>query len=164
LEHHTNSAYPVLHGAALTLYISFQENKKKFGTTQEKELCADICVVDLIIRFLQKRPITFCGRFDYYMLLSGEMGMGGWGTIGTSEEKPPLVLKNCLSCDEIKLSAFLALSSYSVFINDGSRRNCGVPSSSPEGFQQRGIVVGIVGPRLSRGEVMYCTKNTECRE
>jgi hypothetical protein len=154
LEHHINSAYPVLHEAVLTLYVSFLEHKKKFGTTQEKHLYADMSVVDLVNRFLQKRPVMFCGRFDSYMLLSGERGMGGWSTIGTEKEKPPLVLEDCLSYDEIKLSAFLALSSHSVFINDGSRRNCGVPSASPEGFQHHGIVVGIVGPRLSHGEVM----------
>jgi hypothetical protein len=153
LEHHINSAYPVLHEAAVTLYIDFLEYKKKFGTTQEKELYADMSVVELVQRFLQKRAVTFCGRFDFYMLLSGERGMSGWDAIGTEAEKPPLVLQDYLSYDEIKLSAFLALSSYSVFINTGSRRNCGIPSSL-ETVRRHGVVVGIVGPRLSRAEVM----------
>lgn len=154
LEHHINSAYPVLHEAALTLYIDFLEYKKKFGTTQEKELYADMSVVDLVHRFLEKRAVTFCGRFDSYMLLSGEKGMSGWDEIGTKTETPPLVLQDCLSYDEIKLSAFLALSSYSVFLNTGSRRNCGIPSSSLETVRRHGVVVGIVGPRLSHGEIM----------
>jgi hypothetical protein len=154
LEHHINSAYPVLHEAALTLYIDFLEYKKKFGTTQEKELYADMSVVELVHRFLQKRAVTFCGSLDFYMLLSGERGMGGWDTIGTKTERPPLVLQDCLSYDEIKLSAFLALSNYNVFINTGSRRNCGVPSSSLETLRRHGVVVGIVGPRLSHAGVM----------
>jgi hypothetical protein len=153
LQHHVNSAYPVLHEATLTLYIDFLEYKKKFGTTQEKSLYADMTVVQLVHRFLEKRAITFCGRPDSYMLLSGEQGMGGWDTVGTKMESPPLVLQDCLSYDEIKLSAFLALSSYSVFINTGTRRNCGVPSS-PESVQRHGVVVGIVGPRLSAQGVM----------
>lgn len=154
LEHHINSAYPVLHEAALTLYFDFLEYKKKFGTTQEKELYANMSIVELVHRFLEKRAITFCGRFDSYMLLSGERGMGGWDTIGTKMEKPPLVLQDCLSYDEIKLSAFLALSNYSVFINSGNRRNCGIPSSSLETVRRHGVVVGIVGPRLSHAGVM----------
>lgn len=154
LEHHINSAYPVVHEAALTLYIDFLEYKKKFGTAQEKELYANMGVVELVQRFLEKRAVTFCGRFDSYMLLSGEKGMSGWDTIGTQMETPPLVLQDCLSYDEIKLSAFLALSSYSVFTNTGSRRNRGIPSSSLEAVRRHGVVVGIVGPRLSHGGVM----------
>jgi hypothetical protein len=153
LEHHINSAYPVLHEAVLALYIDFLEYKKKFGTTQEKALYSGMTVVDLAHRFLEKRAVTFCGRLDSYLLLSGERGMGGWDTVGTEVEKPPLVLQDCLSYDEIKLSAFLALSSYSIFINPGSRRNCGVPSS-PESVRRHGVVVGIVGPRLSAEGVM----------
>jgi hypothetical protein len=153
LEHHINSAYPVLHEATLTLYIDFLEYKKKFGTPQEKELYADMSVVELVHRFLEKRAVTFCGGLDFYMLLSGERGIGGWDTVGTKAEGPPLLLQDCLSYDEIKLSAFLALSCYSVFINTGSRGNCGVPSS-PESVRRHGVVVGIVGPRLSAPGVM----------
>jgi hypothetical protein len=154
LEHHINSAYPVLHEGALTLYIDFLEYKKKFGTTHEKELYADMTVVELVHRFLEKRAVTFCGCLDSYMLLSGEQGMSGWDTIGTTTERPPLILQDCLSYDEIKLSAFLALSSYSVFINTGSRQNRGIPASSLETVQRHGVVVGIVGPRLSHAGVM----------
>jgi hypothetical protein len=52
LEHRIISAYPVLHEGALTLYISFLEHKKKFGTRKEKELYTDMTVVDLIDCFL----------------------------------------------------------------------------------------------------------------
>ena len=63
---------------------------------------------------------------DYYMLMDGTVGEGGWENVGTPNEVRPLKLENCLSYDEMKLSAFLSVSSHTVFVNDGKRDNCGV--------------------------------------
>ncbi|PSN39812.1 hypothetical protein C0J52_13618, partial [Blattella germanica] len=153
LEHHVNSTYPLLHESALHLYIDFLEYKKKHGSKIEKEMYANMTIVDLVQRIVQKRALVFVGRFDHYTLLSGETGAGDWEKIGTDEECPPLVLKDCLSYDEVKLSAFLSVTSHSVFINDGNRKNCGVPESV-EGTQRHGVVVGMIGTRLAHGPVM----------
>lgn len=59
------------------------------------------------------------------------------------------VLANCLSYDEIKLSAMIIVSSHSEFINDGSRENRGVVTDDPDSIQPRGVVMGVVGTRLS---------------
>lgn len=45
----------------------------------------------------------------------------GWEEIGTTEEKPPLILENCLSYDEMKLSSMVYVSGYTECINGGSR-------------------------------------------
>ncbi|KAJ9582648.1 hypothetical protein L9F63_023026, partial [Diploptera punctata] len=153
LEHHANSAYPLLHEVAIQLYLDFLEFKKDYGSNIEKEIYKNMTLIDLVERLLQKRSIIFCGSRDYYTLLSGEEGMAGWDKIGTDEEVHPLLLQNCLSYDEMKLSAFLALSCHSAFINDGNRNNCGIPSDS-NCIEKNGVVVGIVGPRLSHGFVM----------
>lgn len=58
------------------------------------------------------------------------------------------VLKNCLSYDEVKLSAMMTMSSYTEFINDGSRKNKGVVSTNPDSIQPRGIIIGVVGSRF----------------
>ncbi|XP_069683119.1 uncharacterized protein [Periplaneta americana] len=153
LEHHINSSYPLLHEAAFSLYMNFLDHKKKFGTHIEKALYKNMSVIDLVQRLLDNRAAIFCGSLDFYMLLSGEEGYGNWKTIGTEVEKAPLLLKDCISYDEVKLSAFLAATCHSVFINDGQRYNRGVPSP-PENLERHGVVVGMVGPRLSAGEVM----------
>ncbi|XP_069683121.1 uncharacterized protein [Periplaneta americana] len=154
LEHHINSTYPVLHETALHLYINFLEHKNAFGTSVEKLLYADIKVTDLVQRLLEKRAVAFYGRSDTYLLLSQEGGSGHWECIGTSNEKPPLTLENCLSYDEIKLSAFLSVSSHSFFINDGNRDNCGVPTLNLNKFQNQGIIIGLIGARLESPGLM----------
>lgn len=75
-------------------------------------------------------------------------------TIGTEAETPPLVLKNVLSYDEIKLSALLSVSSHSEFINDGNRNNIGRIENDKSKIERCGVVIGLIGARLSRRDVM----------
>lgn len=58
------------------------------------------------------------------------------------------VLTKCLSYDEIKLSAMMAMSSHTEFINNGSRDNEGVVSTDPDSVQPRGVIIGVVGSRF----------------
>jgi hypothetical protein len=69
-------------------------------------------------------------------------------------EKPPLVLMNCLSYDEMKLSALLSVSSWSYFINEGTRDNKGVPQKNTQSFTTRGVIIGLIGARLKRVGLM----------
>nr|CAD7432017.1 unnamed protein product [Timema monikensis] len=155
LEDHANSAYPLLHESALYLYTEFLDHKRKYGTATEKAVYDKMGVVDLVQRLLEKRAVTFYGKRDAYLLISGKKGVQGWEYVGkdNGEEKPPLVLEQVLSYDEMKLSALLSVSSHSTFINDGNRNNKGEPSS-PKDLQRHGVIVGLIGTRLSRPNFM----------
>lgn len=73
---------------------------------------------------------------------------------GTPKEEEPATLKNCLSYDEIKLSALLSVSSYTQFINIGNRDNCGIIEDNENKIQKRGIIAGLIGARFEKAGVM----------
>ncbi|GJQ87944.1 hypothetical protein Trydic_g10872, partial [Trypoxylus dichotomus] len=103
-----------------------------------------------------KRAVMFVSNYDYYVLINGVEGNGEWETIGKENKEGNLTLENCLSYDEIKLSAFLSVSSYSYFVNDGSRRNGGVTAANRSNLQEEGIVIGLIGARMrKRGFMEY---------
>nr|CAD7445631.1 unnamed protein product [Timema bartmani] len=172
MEHYANSAYPLLHEDVLYLYINFLESKMRFGSAREKDLYSGMAVVDLVHRLLEKRAVTFFGSNDFYLLLNGEKGRGGWEDVGSSpadKEVPPLDFENCLSYHEMKLSAFLTVSSESAFINEGNRNNRGIPAQDPESVQAYGVVVGVIGTRLEKPgfmewEEVMVTKSQNVKE
>ena len=96
----------------------------------------------------------FVGRVDHYMLLNGKTGTGNWEKIGTPSESPPLVLEDCLSYDEIKLSALLSVSSFSYFVNDGDRNNWGRFEEERDKVEDNGVIVRVIGARLEKSRVM----------
>lgn len=109
----------------------------------------------------------FMGRFDSYLLLNGTRGAGKWDLIG-KDPRSRLSLENCLSYDEIKLSAFLSVSSFSYFINNGTRKNMGKIPSTRLNIENEGVVIGLIGARLKKIKVMEYeemvitkTQNTE---
>lgn len=105
-------------------------------------------------RLLDKRCASFIARNDKYLLLGGERGASGFETVGTAEEKAPLVLANLLSYDDIKLSALLSVSSHTIFINEGERANCGRVALNSKTLEPSGVIVGMIGARLSRRNLM----------
>lgn len=66
---------------------------------------------DLVDRLLTKRCVSYFGRNENYLLSSGERGQGDFSTVGTDEEAAPLLMNDCLTRDEIKLTGFLLISS-----------------------------------------------------
>lgn len=126
LNRNINSVYPIVHHKALELFCKFILYKRKYGTKIEKSLYKDMSLKDFIDRLLKKRAVAFVGVQDSYHLLTNEEGMGNWENIGKTSQKPPLVLEDCLSYDEIKCSAFLCVSSYTYFLNTGDRKNMAV--------------------------------------
>lgn len=118
-----------------------------------RELYGSLGLLDLVDRLLKKRPIVFYNPNDVYLLRDGTEGCDGFLNIGHSKEHGKLTLQEYMSYDEMKLSALLAVSSRSVFINDGGRHNRGLPISS-EKFVSEGVIVGLVGTRLEREGVM----------
>ena len=93
----------------------------------------------------------FCNSFDKYYLVDGYMGSGGFEDIGFKNKILPI--EDFMTYDEIKLAALLSISSRSIFINNGSRNNHG-SLGKPGSYVEEGIIIGQVGPRFQKPEVM----------
>ncbi|KAF2351566.1 Protein of unknown function DUF4804 [Trinorchestia longiramus] len=155
LEDFVHSVYPIVHHTCLQLIWDFLDQKRRYGSNAERKVYVGMDIVDFIDRLLKKRPMSFLGPDDRYYLPPPMMqhGFGGFEAIGTDEQKYPLVLENFLSYDEMRVSALLSLSSWSWFVNDGRRKNYG--EKDPEDkYQTEGVIVGQVGARLRKEEVM----------
>uniref|UniRef100_W8AIK8 Uncharacterized protein n=1 Tax=Ceratitis capitata TaxID=7213 RepID=W8AIK8_CERCA len=148
------SAYPVIHERVLGLYLAFLEHKCKYGNKRELKLYQNLTLTDFVQRLLAKRCVSFFGKNDKYLLLSRHRGCSGFLDIGTDAEKPPLLLQDVLCYDEIKLSAFLSVSSHTEFLNDGNRQNCGVIEKNKSLIETDGVIIGLIGARLVRRDVM----------
>lgn len=64
------------------------------------------------------------------------------------QQKPPLVLEDLLSYDEIKLAAYVFVSGHTECINDGERKNAGVVSE--ENAEKSAIIIGKCYMSLNR--------------
>nr|XP_037877088.1 uncharacterized protein LOC101735359 isoform X5 [Bombyx mori] len=148
LKRNISETYPIIHERVLLLMAHFLIYKREHGSSIEKELYRDMTIPELIDRLLLKRAVSFMGARDAYMLMSGKKGVDGWENVGTPAETEPLVLKDVLSYDEIKLSAFLFVSGPTECINSGSRRNCGVLDD--DDIEKEAIIIGAIGPRFKR--------------
>lgn len=60
--------------------------------------------------------------------------------MGTEQETPPLVLKDCLSYDEMKISALVYTSGHTQCINDGTRKNAGVVKT--DDIETEAVIIG----------------------
>lgn len=111
-----------------------------------------------VARLVEKRSLVFMGTSDHTVLRDGRM-IGPlhkeWDRVGTDAEVTSkyLTLKEYLSYDEMLLGSLLGVSGPSYFINDGSRFNHAKPGK-PGTFEERGVVVGLVGARFERDDRM----------
>lgn len=98
----TSWLYPLKHSNSLSVVFHFIP-----GFPGEKELYARLGLSDFVQRLLDKRCVTFMGQRDFYLLLSAERCYAGnnYIDVGTPEERPPLVLKDLLSYDEVKVGS-----------------------------------------------------------
>uniref|UniRef100_S4PGH9 Uncharacterized protein n=1 Tax=Pararge aegeria TaxID=116150 RepID=S4PGH9_9NEOP len=142
------STYPLIHERVLILMTRFLTYKKQFGSNIEKDFYKEMTVQQFIERILKKRAASFYGPSDKYLLLTGETGASGWELVGSSEQKEPLLLENCLSYDELKLSAMVYVSGYTDCINDGNRKNSGVVKD--DDIEDNAVIIGLIGPRVKR--------------
>nr|8DMT_A Chain A, RE54994p [Drosophila melanogaster]8DMT_B Chain B, RE54994p [Drosophila melanogaster]8DMT_C Chain C, RE54994p [Drosophila melanogaster]8DMT_D Chain D, RE54994p [Drosophila melanogaster] len=148
------SAYPLIHERTLGLYLQYLEHKCRWGNAVEKPIYRNLSLCGFVQRLLVKRCASFFARNDKYLLVSGESGASGFEAVGTREEKAPLVLANVLSYDDIKLSALLSVSSRTEFVNEGERTNCGHVDLNTKTLERHGVIVGMIGARLSRRNLM----------
>lgn len=150
---------PVIHASLWSLLDNFLTFKMAHGSRVEQEFYnkgADgerMTSHGLVTRLLSKRPLMFMTESDMYLLKSGHSGSGGFNVIGTDSECHPLLLRDYISYDEMQISALIAASCPSIFINNGGRQNCGRFDSSGE-FVGDGVIVGQVGARFEREDLM----------
>ena len=107
----------------------------------------------LVLRLIARRPLTFYRFDDHYLLRTGEKGNGGFDLIGTKHERPPLVLKNLISYDEMALSSLISVSVPTPFFNNGHRDNYGRPGHESQ-YPFEGVYAGVVGSRFERERCM----------
>lgn len=153
-EEDAASTRPVLHVSAQPLFAEFIKLMQA-GTPQEQAAYAGLTVQTLAARFIRCRPLMFMTGVDEYLLPSGESGIGwkDFDAIGTASERPPLVMQDYLSYDEMLLSALLGTSTPVHFINRGARGNKGKPEQKGT-FERRGVYLGQVGARFERPGLM----------
>lgn len=155
LDRNANSAYPLIHENALNLYANFLLYKRNEGSDIEKNLYKDMSVMGLVERFLLKRAVSFLGPQDKFRLVNGAVKSASkWEDVGKPSEGSPLLLRDCLSYDEMKLSAFLSVSSYTYFLNSGNRTNRGIMDHRRGDIEDEGVIVGLIGPRMEKPGVM----------
>lgn len=129
--------------------MNFLHHKRHHGTSMEKQFYAKMSLIQFVHRLLTKRCVVFMNESDDFMLLSGEKGFGGFEKVGIGKS-----LNEFLSYDEIKLSAFLSVSSYSEFLNSGSRTNVGYNERDKTKIELHGIIIGMIGARFEREGAM----------
>lgn len=153
IAHQAQTTYPLLHLQVKTLINDFLSYKRAFGSKKEKELYATMNLASFIDRLLKKRPLMFMTPSDLYLLRTKEKGHGGFETIGTDQERSPLILNDYLSYDEMQISALLGVSVPTYFINDGARENRAIPGKS-DTYEPKGVYIGLVGARFEKPGLM----------
>ncbi|EDW82645.1 uncharacterized protein Dwil_GK25024 [Drosophila willistoni] len=154
MEKQISSVYPVIHERTLLLYLNYLEHKTLWCNEVERPVYESLSLCAFIQRLLEKRCASFFARQDTFLLLSGHKGAGGFESIGTTKEKSPLKLEQCLSYDDIKMAALLSVSSHTEFINEGERTNCGRVQRDRRKLEPEGVIMGLIGARLSRPHLM----------
>jgi len=134
------------------LFQNFLQWKKQNATQSESKVYKDgMTIIDLVDRVIRLRPLMFMTRSDQYILRSGLGGAGGWEKVLRFDKGEPNIFEY-MTYDEIKLSAFLQVSSPVYPINSGSRSNMGVEKNGK--CLEKAIYVGAVGARFEKENVM----------
>lgn len=151
----------IAHWLFPNLVQEFLKHKVVHGTDAEKGLYLSLSWRSMITRLISKRPLVFFGSQDYTVLRNEEHirnATRSWDRVGTTEEhlNTHLKLEDYLSYDEMMLSALLGVSGPSYFVNNGNRNNRGQPGPSGT-FEERGVIIGLVGARFERPDHMEST-------
>ncbi|KAH7025877.1 uncharacterized protein B0I36DRAFT_351824 [Microdochium trichocladiopsis] len=155
----------VVHHRYPELVEQFLRHKRHHGSPVEKELYGQHGWTwsRQVARLIEKRPLVFMGGFDLTVLrdFTRPPATEEWDYVGKTDSSTSaagavakernryLFLRDYLSYDEIMLGSLLGVSGPSYFINDGSRSNKARPGK-PGTFEERGIIIGLVGARFER--------------
>lgn len=151
----------IAHSRFPELVQKFLVHKVQHGSTVEQFLYMSLSWRQEIARLVSKRPLVFLNPGDHTVLRNGtNVGNAAksWDRVGTDQEtlNQHLRLEEYLSYDEMMLSALIGVSGSSYFANDGDRYNCAVPGPSGT-FEERGVIIGLVGARFERPDHMEST-------
>ncbi|GAM89078.1 hypothetical protein ANO11243_071130 [Dothideomycetidae sp. 11243] len=152
---YVNSTRIIVHPEVRRLAGHFLAHKRVHGTVVERQVYAAHLgwnVDSLILRLVEKRPLSFLGKRDTTLLRSGMTtadAAHAWDRVGGSHEKHPLTMDRYLTYEEMMLSSLIGVSGYTPYFNDGDRHNKGV-RGVPGSFQREGVQVGLVGARFER--------------
>lgn len=151
----------IAHSRFPDLVQQFLVHKVKYGSTAEQLLYMSLSRHQEISRLVSKRPLVFVGHGDRTVLRNGrDVGNAfkAWDRVGTTQEalNEHIRLEDYLSYDEMMLSALIGVSGSSYFTNDGNRNNQAVPGPSGT-FEERGVIIGLVGARFEREDHMEST-------
>ncbi|KAI8809366.1 hypothetical protein BJ742DRAFT_804878 [Cladochytrium replicatum] len=151
IEAHAIGTRILVHQNLCPLFERYLEHKRNNGTLTEKTLYSQMNLCGLIQRFISKRPLAFFGASDMTLLRNGSIlnDSSAWERVGTNAESAELPLGEYLSYDEMALSALIAVSSETFFINNGSRSNRAVKDQRGN-HERRGVLVGLVGARFEK--------------
>lgn len=154
--YHAQTTRPLMNAKVASLCASFLEVKRASGSAVEASLYEDMSVVELMQRLLAKRPLVFYTGVDRYTLTSGASGADpeGFDLVGRDSERHSLRLADVMSYDEMNISALMAVSVPTYFINSGSRGNMGRKSQQESQYEKTGVYVAQVGARFERDERM----------
>lgn len=144
---------PIVHEEVVAVAREFLELRRNSPHAPERRLYADMSLPDFFDKLIRKRPLMFMLPQDKYILRDQTEGFGKFETIGTDEEKAPLVLSEYNSYAEMQIAALLGASVPTCFINPGSRNNNGMPGM-PGTFETSGVYTGLVGARFEREGLM----------
>jgi hypothetical protein len=149
----------IVHHKFPALVDQFLQHKRAHGSEYEKALYTPTFTwKDEVSRLITKRPLVFMGAGDFTILRDGntiDNETDEWDRNGTAvqHKNKHLTLAEYLSYDEIMLSSLIGVSGPSYFINDGNRYNRGKPGRAGA-FEERGVIVGLVGARFERADRM----------
>uniref|UniRef100_A0A1B0GJ53 Uncharacterized protein n=2 Tax=Lutzomyia longipalpis TaxID=7200 RepID=A0A1B0GJ53_LUTLO len=113
IKEEASSVYPFVFENVFVLFCKFLEHKLKYGSEIEKDIYSGMKIEDFVERLLVKRCVSFFGKKNRFLLRTGEIGNDNFKLIGTDDEEPPLVMRDYLTLDEIKLASFISISSRS---------------------------------------------------
>jgi len=145
---HANRTRPLLSSRLKPFVIAFiklMKNEPLYNEVYD----ADFKGRTFVDRCLKNRPLVFFKSNDHCMLKCGTEKRHMFTQIGTKQEKQPFVLKNLISYEEMSFSAFIMVSTPTLFINSGSRKNSAVPSSDND-FEREGVYIACIGARLTK--------------
>ncbi|KAF2207043.1 hypothetical protein CERZMDRAFT_115393 [Cercospora zeae-maydis SCOH1-5] len=137
----------------------FVTHKIQHGSQIEKAFYRHMTWPALTRRLIEKRPLVFMGGSDYTKLRDGRRIPGNasleWDRNGTDQQhlNKYLRIEDYLTYDEIMLGSLIGVSGPSYFINQGGRSNNG-KRQQKDTFEERGIIIGLVGPRFERDDRM----------
>lgn len=165
---HASKTNIVLTRPVYSLATEFLALKCRYGNEIERKVYTGMSTNAFIKRLYLNRSLAFFGRGNTTVILNHDEGAGTinlglaknkWQDVGTVNEQDPLVLKNCLSYEEMQISALMGVAVPTFFINRGDRMNFGEISPSSSVFEPFGIYIGLVGARFENENKMeseYC--------